>query len=451
MDVFGSSGVRGVVNEGMTPTFALHIAQAAGTVWDVSTVAVARDTRTSGQMLADAAASGLASTGIDVDRLGVVPTPAAQQYAETHGIPAVLITASHNPPQFNGIKLIGTNGIGLSIDQLEQIERVLIEEAFETIDWTDVGTSRSIETLPREYIDTIKSTVNTNRIERADLTVAVDPGSGAGYHTTPRLLRELGCDVVTVNAQPDGQFPGRNPEPIPENLSELCQLVATTEADLGIAHDGDADRAVFIDETGTPIDGSESLAALAAATLDAGETMVSAVNVSQRVVDAVTDIGAELELTPIGATYLVQRIRELRSQDVVVPIAGEGNGGVMYPPYRTARDGAYTAVRFLELVAEQPASELVAPYGGYHKFRRNVEYETEDEKQRMLRRAKEWATAQSGNLNTKDGYRVDFGDAWVLVRPSGTEPLVRTYAEAESAKRAEQLLDSVVTVMQADF
>ena len=450
MDVFGSSGVRGVVNEGMTPDFVMQIAQAAGTVWDTSRVAIAHDTRTSGSMLTDAAASGLASIGIDVDRLGTVPTPAAQQYAEDQGIPVVIVTASHNPPQFNGIKLIGSDGIGLPINQLEQIEQVLIEEAFDTVSWKHIGQCRTVNSITDKYIHAVCNSVNAERIAAADLTVALDPGHGAGCLTSPNLLRALDCNIITVNAHPDGRSPGREPEPVPAHLSDLCRLVKQTDADIGIAHDGDADRAVFVDETGSPIDGSTSLAALAAAELSSDDTIVSAVNVSQRVVDAVSDVGASLELTPIGATHLVQRIRELRSSGVSVPIAGEGNGGVMYPPYRTARDGAYTAARFLELITETPASEIAERYSGYATVRRNLTYSDDSDREQMLQRAKEWARAQDGDLDMKDGHRVDFGDSWVLVRPSGTEPLIRAYAEAQTEQRANQLLDSVTAVMQAD-
>ncbi len=448
MDVFGSSGVRGVVNEGMTPAFAMQVAQAAATVWDISRVAVARDTRTSGRMLVDAVASGLASVGTNIDRLGVVPTPAAQQYAATAAVPAILVTASHNPPQFNGIKLVGADGVGLAVDTLERIEDILIGETTADATWSQIGTTRRIDDLREAYITSVIEAVDRQTIAEADLTVAVDPAHGAGCHTTPTLLNQLGCTVQTVNATPDGRFPGRDPEPVPDHLADLCRLVETTDADLGIAHDGDADRAVFVDETGTPIDGSVSLAVLADAELSPGDTMVSAVNVSQRVVDAVEAAGGTLELTPIGATHLVDRIQQLRATGRSVPVAGEGNGGVIYPPYRTARDGAYTAARFLELIADTPASELAALYTGYYMVRRNLEYDDGTHRSQMLDRAEQWARHRDGTLDTRDGYRVDFGDAWALVRPSGTEPLVRVYAEARSPERATELVEDAIGAMR---
>ncbi|MCU4741180.1 phosphoglucosamine mutase [Halobacteria archaeon AArc-m2/3/4] len=439
MNVFGSSGTRGVANEELTPEFVLRVAKAAGTTWGDKRVAIARDTRLTGGMLADAAASGLASVGTDVDRLGIVSTPGAQAYAEREGIATIVITASHNPPQYNGVKLVGTDGIELTIADLEEIEETLLAEAFETAPWNATGRVREIDGVRRAYIDELLEHVDRETIADAGLTVALDPGHGAGSLTSPEFLRKLGCRVVTVNGQPDGHFPGRDPEPVPENLADLGRLVRATDADLGIAHDGDADRAIFFDEDGTYIHGDATLAALAAAELEAGDTTVSAVNVSQRLVDVANDVGADLELTPIGSTNIITRIEELEENGQRVPIAGEGNGGIFFPAYRLSRDGAYTAARFLELVAERPASELVEPYDDYANVRRNIHYESTAERDAMLDAAANQAHESDAELNTRDGYRLDHGDAWVLARPSGTEPLVRIYAEARDQSRADGL------------
>jgi len=443
MEVFGSSGTRGVVNERLTPEFVVQVSRAAGARWDADRVGVARDTRVTGGMLADAAASGLASVGANVDRLGQTPTPAAQAYAERAGVPVVVVTASHNPPKFNGIKLIGADGVGLSVDELEGIEAAFLDGTVEPATWDAVGTRRRVTDVNDEYVEALLGAVDRDRIAAVDLTVALDPGHGAAAHTSPEFFRALGCDVVTLNAQPDGHFPGRDPEPIRENLGDLGRLVRTAEADLGIAHDGDGDRAIFFDERGEYIEGDAALAALATAELDPGETTVSAVNVSQRLVDAVEAADADLELTPIGSTHIVSRVRELQRDGAAVPIAGEGNGGIFFPNYRLARDGAYTAARFLELVANRRASDVVAPFSGYQNVRLNVEYADTDERDRMLAAAREWAEDVDADLTTTDGYRLDYGDAWVLTRPSGTEPLIRVYAEAREEQRANELANAV--------
>ncbi|MFC7047386.1 phosphoglucosamine mutase [Halobacteriaceae archaeon GCM10025711] len=448
MKVFGSSGARGVANVEVTPEFVLRVAKAAGTVWDADRVAVARDTRVTGQLLANAAAAGLAAVGADVDRLGVVPTPGVQAYARAEGVPAVMITASHNPPEYNGVKLVGADGVELATDDLQRVEDVLLGERFETVPWDETGTDRHVERARDDYVDRLLDAVDREAIAAADLTVALDPGHGAGSLTSPEFFRRLGCKVVTVNSQPDGHFPGRNPEPVEENLDDLGRLVRAADADVGVAHDGDADRAIFFDERGEYVEGDATLAALAAADLGEGDTTVSAVNVSQRLVDVAADVGASLELTPIGSTRIMTRIRELQAAGESVPVAGEGNGGVIFPPYHLTRDGAYTAARFLELVADRPVSEVVAPYDGYDNARTKIPYESETEREAMLAAAEAAAAESDADLTTIDGYRLDYGDAWVLARPSGTEPVVRIYAEAGSRDRAEDLLDEMRTTLQ---
>ena len=444
MELFGSSGIRGVALRYLTPELVLDIAKAAGSVWDADRVAVARDTRTTGELFANAAASGLAAVGCDVDRLGVVPTPAVGYYCESVGVPCVLVTASHNPPEFNGIKLVGDDGVELAVDVLERVERRVLDDEYDHADWRTAGSETTVSGVVDDYVDQLVDAVDRGAIADAGLTVAVDPGHGAASVSSPRIYRELGCEVVTVNATPDGHFPGRESEPGPENLGALSRLVATSEADVGIAHDGDADRAVFVDETGTVVDGDTSFAALADDILSPDDAVVSAVNVSQRLVDVCDANDAALELTPIGATNIITRTRELDDEGVTVPIAGEGNGGVFFPPYRLSRDGAYIGARFLELLADgDPASEAVAPYVDYHFVRVNVEYADADERDEMLSAARAFVEAADATPNTTDGYRLDYGDAWVLVRPSGTEPKIRIYAESADADRAERLAEEM--------
>jgi phosphomannomutase/phosphoglucomutase len=449
MKVFGSSGTRGVANDELTPEFVLKIAKAAGTVWRTDRVALARDTRATGDMLADAAASGLASVGANVDRLGVVPTPGAQAYAESEGVPALMITASHNPPEYNGVKLIGDDGIELAVGSLERVEEKFLTEKFEEVRWSETGHSHVIEDSRERYVSQLLDSIDTARIADANLTVALDPGHGAGSLTSPEFFRKLGCTVVTTNSQPDGHFPGRDPEPVPGNLRDLGRLVEASGADVGIAHDGDADRAIFYDETGEYIEGDATLAALATAQLEPDDAVVSAVNVSQRLVDVAHETGARLELTPIGSTNIITRIRELADQDVSVPVAGEGNGGIFFPNYRLTRDGAYTAAKFLELLVDERASTIVEPYNGYQNVRTNISYTTDAEQDALLSAAERAAAESNAELNTRDGYRLDYGDAWVLARPSGTEPMVRIYAEARERHRAEELAKEMEEALRA--
>jgi phosphomannomutase/phosphoglucomutase len=215
-----------------------------------------------------------------------------------------------------------------------------------------------------------------------------------------------------------------------------------------VAHDGDADRAIFVDETGSFVEGDAALAALAAAELGPGDVAVSAVNASQRLVDVAEAAGADLRLTPIGSTHIITAIRELQAAGRTVPVAGEGNGGVIFPGYRTARDGAFTAARFCELLVDRPASEVVAEYDGYHNVRRDVAYEDDDDRAAMLSAVARRAERADAEVDATDGYRLDYGDAWVLARPSGTEPIVRVYAEAREQDRARTLADGMVEAIE---
>lgn len=450
MDVFGSSGVRGVALEELTPESVLELAGAAGSTFaaDHDRVAVGQDTRETGNLFVDAVASGLASVGCDVDRVGVVPTPALQAYCEREEIPGVMVTASHNPPQFNGVKLCGPDGVELRSNTLEGIESRL-RDGFDRVGWDEAGESRSVEGVNRSYREQLLAAVDRERIAEANLTVALDPGHGAGALTSPAFFRDLGCEVLTINAQPDGRFPGRDPEPVKANLGDLETLVRTTEADLGIAHDGDGDRAMFVDETGTLVEGDAVLAALAATELEAGDTVVSAVNCSQRLVDVVDRAGADLHLTPIGSTHIITAIRERQADGEHVPVAGEGNGGIIFPGYRIARDGAYTAARVCELLVDRTVSEVVAEFGGYHQARANIAYDDEDERAAMVEAIEQFAREADVEADTIDGYRLDYGDAWVLARPSGTEPMIRVYAEARERSRAEELLSGMVDAIES--
>ena len=475
MELFGSSGTRGVVGSEMTPGFVVRVAAAAGQVLEGDRVAIGRDTRRTGPMLADAAASGLMSVGVDVRRLGVVPTPGVQAYARRNAMPALIVTASHNPPEYNGVKLIDADGIEADIDTLEAVEAAVLaateadaggqqaptntRDAAPTLaEWSEVGETVQVCGANEEYTAEVLDGVQGESIEAAGLTVALDPGHGAGIETTTAVLRSLGCRVISINAQPDGRFPGRDPEPIEANLGDLRHLVRSTDADIGIAHDGDADRAMFVDERGGFVNGEAILAALAEATLTPGDTAVAAVTVSQRLVDVVSAADASLKLTRVGSTYIVQRIRELQAAGETVPIAGEGNGGVYVPPYALRRDGAFLAARVLELVVKRgdPLSAIVEPFDDYENVRFDIEYESAAQRDAMAAAvealANEPPTAGGGDAGVEsdakpdspsvtrtDGVRIDYGDAWILARPSGTEPLFRIYGESRREGDASAL------------
>lgn len=448
MERFGSSGARGPVETVITPEAMVSIAQAAVVAWDADRVAIGRDVRVTGESLTAAAAAGATSAGADVDTLGVLPTPAVQAYADRHGLHAMVITASHNPPPDNGIKLIAPDGGELSIPGYEAVETRLNREGTGPTDWDDFGVVNRVDGEADRYVDEVLANLDVQRIADAELRVVIDAGTGAGGYTTPTLCRQLGCDVVTLNAQPDGHFPARPSEPVPEALGDLVSVVEATDADLGIAHDGDADRAVFVDEQGSIVDGGAALSALAMATSDPGDTIVAAITAPSSLASVAEERGAGLELTRVGAVNVLTRVRDLHSAGRTVSIAGEQNGGVIFPPYRLSRDGAYTLGRMLELVTDRPMSEVVAPFGDRAYRRRDLPLTSVDGS--AVRLTREWGTQQDGSITEVDGVRIDLDDRWILVRESGTEPLVRVYAEGATLDEADELIDRVIAAITAD-
>lgn len=446
MDWFGSSGARGPVADELTPSVVLDIVRSAVAHWGTDRVAIGRDVRVTGPALAAAAESGAMAAGADVADLGLAPTPAVQAYAERETIPAVVITASHNPPPDNGVKLIADDGGELSITDYEAVEARMGNETAVQAAWDDFGNRERVEGATTRYVDELIERLDRSTIAEAGVRVVVDAGTGAGGQTSPELCRRLGCSVQTLNAQFDGTFPARPSEPTPDALEDLADAVERTDADLGVAHDGDADRAMFVDERGRVVGGGAMLSALAVAVAGPGDTIVAAISAPSSLARAAEAAGAELELTPVGAANVLTRVRELEAEGRTVVLAGEQNGGIILPQYRLARDGAYTLGRVLELVARRPLSELVEPHAGQAFRRRDIHGVGAS----AIDRVREWAASQEGLVTEVDGVRLDLDDRWVLARESGTEPLVRVYAEAPSADGAEALLDAVAAAIETD-
>src|SRR2546422_1080639 len=265
--LFGTNGIRGIVGPEMNADLALKVGRAIGTSFGGGTVVLGRDTRLSGPMLARAAASGLMSAGCDVIDLGVVPTPCEQYFLAKSGHlkGGVVVTASHNPREFNGIKALDARGMEMRREEEEAIESIFFDGKFHVAASSEVGSIRSDDGANHQYLEAILAKVDVAAIRKSAFTVVVDPGNGAGCVVTPYLLRSLGGRVISLNAQPDGAFPGRMPEPIPDHLGDLMRVVSEVHADLGIAHDGDADRAIFVDDNGSFVYGGKSLSALVAA------------------------------------------------------------------------------------------------------------------------------------------------------------------------------------------
>lgn len=434
--LFGTNGIRGVVGKDMTADLAVRVGHAIGTHFGAGTVALARDPRLSGPMLARAVAAGLMASGLEVIDLGMVPTPCAQYYVHRHGglKGGVVITASHNPREFNGIKALDAQGMEMAREEEEAIEAVYFDERFHAADWSEVGDLRADGGATDLYLRGILAQVDVDAIRKRKLTVVADPANGAGCATTPYLLRALGCRVLTINGQPDGAFPGRLPEPTVEHIGDLMRMVVQAKADLGVAHDGDADRAIFVDETGAFLYGDKSLALLARRELAAhGGLVVTPVSTSSVLEDVVREAGGKLVRTRVGSPIVA---RTMLAEGAV--FGGEENGGIIFPGHQFCRDGGMTLAKMLELVAKEgkPLSALVAALPPYHLQKAAVEVPVESRESTLAALVR---LVKGREVETIDGVKIHAPDGWVLVRPSGTEPLFRIYAEAKTPERAKAL------------
>jgi phosphomannomutase / phosphoglucomutase len=434
--LFGTNGVRGVVGELMTPELVMKIAMAVGSMRP-GTVAVGRDTRTSGPALIEAAKAGLMSVGCNVVDCGIVPTPGLQYIVKEHFDAGIVITASHNPGEYNGVKVIEPDGTEMDDENSIAVEERVFSGNFATKGWNEVGNSRSAPDLIEEYISGVVSKVEPGI--GLGMTVAIDAGCGAAYRTTAAILSRLGCKVITLNAQPDGRFPARNPEPSEEGLAPLADLVCSVGAAFGVAHDGDADRAVFIDDKGRFVEENKEFALVADVVCSASPGIIVTPVSSSRLIE---QIGAKhsctVEYTAVGSIYVARRMRALLDEGKPVVFGGEGNGGLIYPDHQFCRDGGMTAAMMVSLLSLRKRSlsslvdELPPSVMLKHKFHT-------DKAPEMLAAIK--LAFSSDTLNGIDGLRIDRKDAWALIRPSGTEPLVRLYVESalpETAKAFEQ-------------
>jgi phosphomannomutase/phosphoglucomutase len=436
--LFGTDGIRGVVGELMTPVFGAEMGMAIGTFLNKGRVVIATDTRTTNMMMKNAVVSGLISTGIDVTDLGIAPTPALQ-FAVKHfkANMGVIITASHNPPKFNGIKCIDSDGTELPREKEIKIENIFFRKKYKKASWENIG-KISNEKITDEYINAIKKQVNTNLIKKAGLKVVLDCANGAGCFTAPYLLESLGCKVITLNANPMG-VPSHSSEPTPENLKDLVKTVKALDADVGIAHDGDADRAVFVDEKGNYIPGEKTLAFLAGEIVKEkrGGLVVTAVSSSSCVEDAVEKYGGKIEYTKVGSPIIA---RVMKKKNAV--FGGEENGGLIFPKFQYCRDGGMAVAKVLEIMAKtrKNLSELIATVPTYFLYKTKIPC-SEEKKENALKKFAEEMKKQKLKISTIDGVKIFFSKGWVLIRPSGTEPIYRIFAESKNFEDAKDMAE----------
>lgn len=430
--------MRGVVNEqGMDCEFAIRLGLAIGSFMK-GPIMIGTDARTSNDMLKSACSAGLMAAGCDVLDCGIVPTPTLQYAVKSNMMAGgVMITASHNPPEFNGIKCIDPDGTEMARSNEERIEALFHSGSFRRAGWSEVGRTRPHNTAVDEYVNAILSLIDTEAIRKAGLRVAVDCSNGAASAVTPKLLEKLGVRYVTLNADPNGAFPGHNSEPTPENTKDIVELVKAGGFDLGFVHDGDADRTIFVDDRGRYMYGDRSLALVAHhACLDGkGGLVVTSVGSSMCVEDAVRLAGGKVEYTMVGSPIVARAMIERRAV-----FGGEENGGLIFPELQYCRDGAMSAAKVLEIVAKHgKLSDLLDRIPSYSQYKTKTGC-PEHKKQDVMRRLA--ATAKGDRVDTTDGVKVFSGKSWVLVRPSGTESIFRVFSEAQTPEQARDIAES---------
>ncbi len=436
--MFGTNGVRGIVNQDMNVRLALQMGKAIGSCFH-GIIAIANDTRLSSDMISMAVISGLTAVGCDVRNLGMIPTPALQYYVKCNAdvVAGVMITASHNPPQYNGIKVIAGDGTEASPEDEAAVE-MKFDEEIPGVSWNNVGTVRSVSGAGDAYVDSIVSKVDVSLIRKADFVAVLDCSNGAACYTSPLLLKRLGVRAITLNASARGEFPGHLSEPTEDNLSDLKKMVKATGAHIGIAHDGDADRCVFVDNKGFYVPGDITLALLAKSLVEnapegQNKEVVTPVATSSLIDEVVKGAGGEVVRTAVGSPKVARRM-----MDDKAIFGGEENGGLIFPDHQYCRDGGMAIGRMLEAIAKNgQLRKQIEALPVYYTAKHKVECSSD----MYSAVAKLVASHANGaRVDDTDGQKLIFDDgSWVLARPSGTEPLYRVYAEAREKERAEEL------------
>lgn len=437
-EIFGSSGARGLTNIDLPPALSAEIGLAVATFSQAEKMLVARDTRNSGVMLENALVSGLLCGGVNVDCLGILPTPAlAFLTMKMKADAGVMITASHNPPQYNGIKIFSNDGSAYNEKSQNDIERIVEQKRFKFADWREIGEVRRADHAD-SYIDMISKAVKLHSGRR----VVVDSGCGAADSFTSKILKDIGCEVTSLNAQPDGFFPARSPEPNSESLVSLANVVRVMNAELGLAYDGDGDRVVFVDEMGKLADFDRVLAAYAGhVTRKSGGGIVATNVESSMCIDKMVELsGGKVVRTKVGDVY----VSEAMKRDGAV-FGGEPCGAWIHPQFHFCPDGILSSVLLLKALDDEgmTLTEFISKTPKFSTLRKNIlcRNETKHKVVENLKECLKTAFPKYKQLSTADGVRLAFENGWILVRASGTEPFVRVTVEGESLKEATAIME----------
>ena len=433
--LFGTNGIRRVFGEDLTLEFVHDITLSIATYFKNGPILVGYDGRDSSPIIAKIVCAALNYAGINCKNAGLVPTPALEFATKSLGYNgAIMITASHNPPEYNGIKPAASDGVEISREDELIIEDIYFEKKWiqNTAGW---GKSENDDSVIRTYLDGIKSQIDSNRIKSKRFKVALDLGNGAQVVTAPKLCEELGCEVFLVNEKIDGTFPGRGSEPTPENLQKLSDVVKKSGVTLGVAFDGDGDRSIFCDNNGKILTGDKSALLLCKFILEKNpkSKIITCLNSGSNIESIAKDSDSQVIRTRVGSVEVSRKM---------IPINGligfEENGGFMYGPHNQVRDGAMTLALVLDLLSksEKTLSELVGELPSSFTTKDKIKC-SKDEAQKIILALKE----ENPDADTTDGIKIIFDTKnWLMVRPSGTEPIIRIYAEGDSQEKLDKIM-----------
>ncbi|NVM35878.1 MAG: phosphoglucosamine mutase [Candidatus Lokiarchaeota archaeon] len=461
-NMFGTSGIRRVFQNYsesdvmFTPQMALDVGLAIGTyLKEKGNVVIGKDIRISALPIEYALISGLVSTGCNVKTLGIVTTPTLTMSLKfLNADCGVMITASHNTPEYIGLKIWNPSGMGYIPEQEEEIERIYNDKKFVDINWDEVGKVTNIEDINDIHIADINDRI---MFDGSSLHVILDPGNGAGCDIAPQLLSTYNVKIMTINAQMDGKFPGRNSEPNKENLIQLSKFLKSSELnDIGIALDGDADRVIFLDEDGEIVDPIRLLALMAVDYLNRYKSIIpkenmkvsTAINSSSLLEDILNPLGCEVIYTEVGDIKVAQALKEQGGF-----LGGETSGTYIWPRSHLGPDSIVTIAKVLRMIVESGKTlrELlkeipVYPYCTTNfqlkkdiPFMKEITQKIIDEMQEVL----DSEGKQIKNINKMDGVRFDYNDGWILIRRSGTSPYLRLSGESSVSLEASKALNEL--------
>lgn len=432
---FGTNGIRGVFSEDFTLEFVHDMTLAIATYFKKGPILVGYDGRESSQIIAKVVCSTLNYSGLDCNNAGLVPTPCLEYAVKKLGYSGgIMITASHNPPQYNGIKLAAKDGVEISRE-----DELIIEDIFLKKNWiknpSKWGITEKEDRAINVYVDGITSQIDSQKIKSKNLKVVLDLGNGAQAVTAPIFCKSLGCKIFLINEKIDGLFPGRGSEPTPQNLSELSKTVQQNNADLGIAFDGDGDRSIFCDNNGEILTGDKSALVLTKFILqkNPNSLVVTCLNSGSNIELVVNEFNSKVIRTKVGSVEVSRKMVPTNAL-----IGFEENGGFMFGKHNQVRDGCMTLALMLELLAtsEKTLSEEISSLPTSFTTKDKVTCSQEDSK-KLIQSLKE----EFPNSDTIDGIKITSNSKnWVMIRPSGTESIIRIYGEAETQQKLDTLM-----------